>query len=190
MLKIAVIVGSLRKDSINRQLAKGLETLAAGKMTFDFVSIGDLPLFNQDFENPLPAPVTVLKNAVQAADGVLFVTPEYNRGIPGPLKNAIDWGSRPYGQSCWPEKPAAICGASPGPIGASIAQNQLRTMIAGHMNMPTLGQPEMYIAWKDGMVDANGHFTDEKTRAFMQGFVDKFHGWVALHSAAQKQKAA
>lgn len=190
MLNIAVIIGSLRKESFNRKLALALEKLAAGKMTFTYVEIGDLPLFNQDLESPLPAPAARIKKDIENADAVLFVTPEYNRSISGVLKNAIDWASRPYGQSSFAGKPAAICGASPGAAGTAVAQNHLRSITTGFLDMPTLGQPEVYLTWKDDMVDSSGNISDEKTKAFLQGFIDKFEKWTQTHSQAKKKQAA
>lgn len=188
MINIAVMIGSLRKDSFNRKLAQALETLAAGKIHFTYIEIGDLPLFNQDIESPLPAPVARIKKDIENADAVLFVTPEYNRSIPGVLKNAIDWASRPYGQSSFSGKPAAICGTSPGAIGAAVAQNHLRSITSGFLDMPTLGLPEMYLTWKDGMISADGKIADEKTRAFLQGFVDRLESWTGIHSGASARK--
>lgn len=181
MKKIAVVVGSLRRDSFNKRLAQALEGLAAGKMEFRFVEIGDLPLFNQDLESDVPASVIRLRNDIRAADGVLFVTPEYNRSIPGVLKNAIDWGSRPYGQSVWAGKPAAIGGTSQGGIATSVAQSHLKSMVGGYLAMPMLGQPELYVQWKDGMIAEDGTVTNEDTKKFLQGFVDKFADWVQSH---------
>jgi chromate reductase len=180
MHKVAVIVGSLRKDSYNLKFAKALEKLAAGKLAFDFLSIGDLPLFNQDMEADMPDVVTAFKKKIEAADGLLFVTPEYNRGLPGVLKNAIDWGSRPYGKNSWAGKPAAICGTSPGAIGTAVAQAQLRSM-TGFLDMTVMGQPEVYFSWKDGVIAADGTVTDDRTKGFLQGFVDKLAGWVERH---------
>ena len=188
MTKIAVVVGSLRKDSINLKFAHALEKLAGGKMQFSYVNIGGLPLFNQDLEGEMPAAVLAFKKEIESADGVLFVTPEYNRGVPGVLKNAIDWGTRPYGKNSWAGKPAAICGASPGAIGTALAQAQLRAM-SGFLDIPMMGQPEVYLTWKDGMFAADGSVTDERTKGFLQGFVDKFAGWVGVHGAAKKQAA-
>lgn len=188
--KIAVVIGSLRKDSYNKKLAHALEKLAKGKMEFVFVDIGGLPLFNQDLEANPPAAVTKLKNEIESADGVLFVTPEYNRSIPGVLKNAIDWVSRPYGKSSWAGKPAAICGTSPGAVGAAVAQNHLRSVISGFLDMPTMGQPEMYLTWKDELIDADFNVTNDSTKAFLQGFVDKFSVWTDTYMAAKKKIAA
>lgn len=188
--KIAVVVGSLRKDSYNKKLAHALAKLVKGKMEFVFVDIGGLPLFNQDLEASPPASVTKFKNEIESADGVLFVTPEYNRSIPGVLKNAIDWGSRPYGKSSWAGKPAAICGASPGAVGAAVAQNHLRSITGGFLDMPTMGQPELYLTWKDELIDADFNVTNDSTKAFLQGFVDKFSLWTDAYMAAKKKIAA
>ncbi len=194
MLRIAVIVGSLRQDSYNKKLARALEKLAQeqerGKMEFVFAEIGTLPLFNQDLEANVPPAVTKLKADIEAADGVLFVTPEYNRSIPGVLKNAIDWASRPYGKNSWAGKPAAICGASPGAVGASLAQNHLRSITAGFLDMPTMGQPEMYIQFKDDMFDADHNITNDGTKKFFEAFLSKFANWVETHAAAKKKMAA
>lgn len=189
MFTVAVVVGSLRKESCNLKLARALEKLAAGKMKFNYVAIGDLPLFNQDLEPNPPAAVTTLKKEIESADAVLFVTPEYNRSIPGVLKNAIDWASRPYGNSSWNGKPAAIAGASPGAIGTGIAQAHLRSITSGFLNMPTLGQPELYFTFKDDLVDAEDNISNEGTVKFLQSYVDSFHNWIATHAAA-KSKAA
>lgn len=194
MPKIAVVVGSLRKDSCNKKLGRALEKLARDKwdseMEFVFVDIGALPLFNQDLEANVPASVTKLKNDIESADGVLFITPEYNRSIPGVLKNAIDWASRPYGQNSWAGKPAAICGASPGGIGTAVAQNHLRAITGGFLAMPTMGQPEIYIAYKDENFDADDNIVNEGTKKFLEGFLESFASWIALHAGAAKKKAA
>ena len=189
MITIAVVVGSLRRDSMNLKLAKALEKLAMGKLLFKYIQIDDLPLYNQDLEASLPAPVVRLKEDLESADGVLFVTPEYNRSIPGVLKNAIDWASRPYGKSSWAGKPAAIAGASPGAIGTAVAQSHLRGITGGFLGMPTLGQPELYLNYKDGMFGDDHGVTDENTRKFLQSFIDKFISWVATHPV-EKSKAA
>lgn len=189
MTKIAVVVGSLRKESFNLKLARALEKLAAGKLEFSFVQIGDLPLFNQDLESNVPAPVTMLKKEIESADGVLFVSPEYNRSIPGVLKNAIDWASRPYGKSSWAGKPAAICGTSPGAVGTAVAQSHLRSICAGFLDMKLMGQPEVYFSFKDGIIDSAGNVADESTKAFLQGFVDKLAAWVDANAQVQKRAA-
>lgn len=189
MFTVAVVVGSLRKDSYNLKLARALEKLAAGKMKFKYLSIGDLPLFNQDLEANVPASVTTLKKDIESADAVLFVTPEYNRSIPGVLKNAIDWASRPYGQNSWAGKPAAIAGTSPGAVGTGIAQNHLRSITSGFLDMPTMGQPEMYLAFKDDLIDAQGNINNEGTQKFLQTYIDTFGRWISTHAEA-KSKAA
>jgi chromate reductase len=177
MSKIAVIVGSLRRESINRKLAEGLAKLAQPKAQFVFSKIDDLPLFNQDMEPSPPAAVTRLKGEIQAADGVLIVTPEYNRSLPGVLKNAIDWASRPYGKNSFNGKPTAAIGTAMGNIGTAAAQQHLRSILA-YLNVALMGQPEGYIVFKHDMLDAAGTFTDESTRKFMQGYVDAFAAWV------------
>jgi chromate reductase, NAD(P)H dehydrogenase (quinone) len=177
MSKIAVIVGSIRRESINRQLAEGLAKLAQPKAQFVFSRIDDLPLFSQDLEPSPPAAVARLKGEIEAADGVLIVTPEYNRSIPGVLKNAIDWASRPYGKNSFNLKPTAALGASGGAVGTAAAQQHLRSILA-YLNVALMGQPEGYILFKKDMLDAAGNFTDEGTRKFMQGYVDAFAAWV------------
>jgi chromate reductase len=179
-LKIAVLVGSLRKGSHNQALAHALEKLAAGKARFDYVQIGDLPLYNQDFDADYPAQGVRLKQQIRQADAVLFVTPEYNRSVPGVLKNAIDLGSRPYGDSAFAGKPAAVIGASIGVIGTALAQQHLRNILA-YLDMPVLGQPEAFLHFKEGLIDAQGTITNAGTQTFLQGFVDRFLAWIDTH---------
>lgn len=179
--RIAVFVGSLRRESINRRLARALENLAQGRARFEFVRIDDLPLYNQDSDAAYPPQGTRLKQQVRAADAVLFVTPEYNRSIPGVLKNAIDTGSRPYGDSAFAGKPAAVIGASIGVIGTAAAQQHLRNVLA-YLDMQVLGQPEAFLHFKDGLIDEDGTVSNDGTRAFLQGFVDRFLALVALHA--------
>ena len=175
---IAVVVGSLRKDSFNRRFAEALVKLAPADFQFNFIRIDDLPLYDQD-DDDKPAPqVARLREEIKAADGVLFVTPEYNRSFPGVLKNAIDHASRPWGKSVWKGKPAAVAGVSVSPIGAAMAQQHLRNVLAV-LHMPTLNQPEMYIQWKDGLVQDGAIGPDSKD--FVQGFVDAFVAWVKTH---------
>ncbi|MGV8960312.1 MAG: NADPH-dependent FMN reductase [Stenotrophomonas sp.] len=178
--RIVVLVGSLRKQSINLQLARALEKLAAGKAIFEYARIDDLPLYNQDHDGDYPQQGTRLKQQVRAADAVLFVTPEYNRSVPGVLKNAIDTASRPYGDSAFAGKPAAVIGASSGAIGTALAQQHLRNILA-YLDMRVLGQPEAFIHFKQGLVDADGSITSEGTRTFLQGYVDAFIGWIGRH---------
>ena len=177
MVAIAVIVGSLRKDSINKKLAHALEKLGGDLFTFTRVDIGDLPLFNQDNEDPLPESVQRMKDAVAKADAVLFVTPEYNRSIPGVLKNALDWGSRPYGQNVWAGKPAAMAGSSPGAVGTAVAQSQLRSVL-GFLGMALSVQPELYFHDKPGLLADDGSITNESTQKFLRGYLEAFAGWI------------
>ena len=170
--KIAVLVGSLRKDSFNRKLAHGLAKLAPTDFTLELLEIGDLPLYNQDDDASQPAPAKRLKAQISAAQGVIFVTPEYNRSIPGVLKNAIDHASRPYGQSAFAGKPAGIIGVSVGVIGTAAAQQHLRAIL-GYLDMPTLGQPEAYIQMKDGLFEPDGSI-GAASRKFLQGWMDRY----------------
>ena len=175
--QIAVLVGSIRRDSINRQLANSLKKLAPQEFSFHDLRIDDLPLYNQDDDGHPAAPVTRLKREISETEGVIFVTPEYNRSVPGVLKNAIDHASRPYGQSAWAGKPAGVLGASIGAAGTSMAQQHLRNMLA-YLDMPTLGQPEVFIHVKDGFFDRNGDITSADTRRFLQGWMDRYAAWV------------
>src|SRR5262245_24105964 len=183
MTKIAVIVGSIRRDSINRKLAEGLGKLAAPKAQYTISRIDDLPLFSQDLEPSPPAAVTRLKREIEAADGVLIVTPEYNRSIPGVLKNAIDWASRPYGKNSFDSKPTAALGTSQGAVGTAAAQQHLRSILA-YLNVVLMGQPEGYIVFKPGLVDDAGNIPDESARKFLQSYVDAF---AALVERARKK---
>ena len=180
-INIAVIVGSLRKNSFNRQLATALARLAPQDVTFTQLRIDDLPLYNQDDDGQQAASVQRLKGEVKAAHGLLFVTAEYNRSIPGVLKNAIDHASRPYGQSVWAGKPAGVIGASVGAVGTALSQQHLRNVLA-YLDMPTLGQPEAFIHAKDGLFDADGN-VGAASREFLQGWVNKYVAWVKQHSA-------
>jgi chromate reductase len=177
MTKITIIVGSLRRESINKKLAEALTKLAKPGTQFTFARIDDVPLFNQDLEANVPAPVTRLKKEIEDADALLVVTPEYNRGIPGPLKNAIDWASRPYGKSSFFGKPAAIIGASGGAVGTAAAQQQLRALMV-NQDTALMGLPEAYIQFTPGLVDDAGNITKDDTRKFLQGFMDKFAAWI------------
>lgn len=178
-VQIAVIVGSLRKDSFNRKLATAIERLAPADFQFTHLRIDDLPLYNQDDDGQQAASVLRLKGELKAAQGLLFVTPEYNRSIPGVLKNALDHASRPYGQSAWAGKPAGVIGASVGAIGTALAQQHLRNVLA-YLDVPTLGQPEGFIHAKEGLFDADGN-VGEGSKKFLQGWVDAYVGWVKKH---------
>jgi chromate reductase len=178
--QIAVVVGSLRRDSFNRKLATAVAKLAPPEFSFKQVQIGDLPLYNQDYDENQATPVKRLKNEIKSAQGVLFVTPEYNRSISGVLKNAIDHASRPYGQSAWAGKPAGVLGASPGATGTSMAQQHLRNILAT-LDMPTLGQPEAFIQAKDGLFDEAGNI-GAGSKQFLQNWMNLYVAWVKKHA--------
>ena len=175
--RIAVVVGSLRKESFNRKLASALKRMMPPDFELQQIRIDDLPLYNQDTEKTPGEAVERLRREVKAANAVMFVTPEYNRSIPGVLKNAIDHGSRPYGQSAWAGKPAGVIGISVGAIGTAAAQQHLRPMLA-YLDMPTLGQPEAFIQNKEGLFDASGGIGIESTRNFLEGWVAKYVAFV------------
>lgn len=178
--QIAVVVGSLRKDSFNRKLANAVVKLAPPEFSFKQVEIGDLPLYNQDDDANQAASVKRLKSEIAAAQGVLFVTAEYNRSLPGVLKNAIDHASRPYGQSAWAGKPAGVLGASVGAIGTAVAQQHLRTVLA-YLDMPTLGQPEAFIHAKDGLFDEAGDI-GAASKDFLQKWMNLYAAWVKQYA--------
>lgn len=178
---IAVIVGSLRKESFNRKLAHAIVKLAPSEFSFKEVQIDDLPLYNQDDDANQAVSVKRLKAEIAAAQGLLFVTPEYNRSIPGVLKNAIDHASRPYGQSAWAGKPAGVLGASPGVIGTALAQQHLRNVLA-YLDAPTLGQPEAFIHVRDGLFDEAGDI-GEGSKKFLQNWMNHYVAWVKKHTA-------
>ena len=175
--RIAVIVGSLRRESFNRKLAHALCAMGPESFEFRQLEIGDLPLYNQDDDAHQHANVLRLKDEVRQSQGLLFVTPEYNRSVPGVLKNALDHASRPYGQSAWTGKPAGIIGASIGQVGTAVAQGHLRTILA-YLDMPTLGQPEAFIQVKEGFFDEAGNIANAETRKFLHGWMDKYATWV------------
>jgi chromate reductase len=185
MSQIAVLVGSLRKDSINRKLAQAVTRLAPSDLSFTWPRIDDLPLYNQDDDGNPHANVTRLKREIAAAQGVIFVTPEYNRSIPGVLKNAIDHASRPYGQSAWAGKPAGVIGASIGAPGASMAQQHLRNVLA-YLDVPALTQPEVFVQVTDGMFDERGDIARADTKQFLQGWMDRYVKWIALFARAAR----
>lgn len=176
MTKIAVFVGSLQEKSLNKMLAKNLEAAAPKGVEFDYVDISTLPLFNQDLEADFPTSAKAMKDIVEAADGVLFATPEYNRSIPGVLKNAIDWASRPWGSNSFAGKPAGIVGASIGPIGTAVAQADLRHILV-YLNVKLLGQPEVYFATASSSFDENGNVIEEK-KAELEAYMKVFTDWV------------
>lgn len=179
--QIAVVVGSLRRDSWNRKLANAIVQLGSPGFSFQDVKISDLPLYNQDDDASPAETVKRLKAQISAAHGVLFVTPEYNRSMPGVLKNAIDHASRPYGQSAWAGKPAGVLGASIGAPGASLAQQHLRNVLA-YLDMPTLGQPEAFIHVTDGLFDDGGNIVRESSKKFLHGYLERYAAWVKRHA--------
>jgi chromate reductase, NAD(P)H dehydrogenase (quinone) len=185
MSQIAVLVGSLRKDSINRKLAQAVTRLAPSDLSFTWPRIDDLPLYNQDDDANPHANVIRLKREIAAAQGVIFVTPEYNRSIPGVLKNAIDHASRPYGQSAWAGKPAGVIGASIGAPGASMAQQHLRNVLA-YLDVPALAQPEVFVQVADGMFDERGDVTRADTKQFLQSWMDRYVKWIALFARSAR----
>ena len=180
-IKIAVVIGSLRKDSFNRKLALAIANLAPEDFTFEHVRIDDLPLYNQDDDANQAPSVKRLKADIAGSQGLLFVTAEYNRSMPGVLKNAIDHASRPYGQSVWAGKPAGVIGASIGSIGTALSQQHLRNVLA-YLDVPTMAQPEVFIQVKDGLFDDAGHI-GEGSRAFLQTWMDRYVDWVERHNA-------
>jgi chromate reductase len=175
--QIGYVVGSLRKESHNRKLANALIRLAPPDFNFKELHIADLPLYNQDDDRNQAPEVQRFKTELRAVDAVMFVTPEYNRSIPGVLKNALDHASRPYGQNAWAGKPAGVVGASPGAISTAVAQLHLRTILA-YLDMPTLGQPEAYIHVQDGFFDDAGNIANPDSRKFLHGWMDKYVAWV------------
>src|SRR5208337_344646 len=180
--KIAVFVGSLRKESFNRRMAKVLKTLAPESLMLEIIEIGGLPLYDQDYDDggkPPPAWIT-FRERVKSFDGFLFVTPEYNRSVPGVLKNALDVGSRPYGQSVWGGKPGAVMSVSPGAIGGFGANHHLRQSMV-FLNVPTMQQPEAYIGNAANIFDEVGNLTNEGTKGFFRTFMEAYAAWVEKH---------
>lgn len=174
---VAVFVGSLRKDSFNRKIANALAQLAPPTLKLSNVEIGDLPHYNQDLDGDPPSKWVELRQRLNAADAVLFCTPEYNRSVPGVLKNALDVGSRPYGQSAWDGKPAAIISASPGAIGGFGANHHLRQSLV-FLNVPAMQQPEAYLGSIDKAFDVAGNLVADRTRDFLQNFIAQFAAWI------------
>ena len=179
--KIAVVIGSLRKDSFNRKMADAIEKLAPAEFTFQKVRIDDLPLYNQDDDMHQAESVKRMKDEIKDSQGLLFITPEYNRSIPGVLKNAIDHASRPSGQNAWGGKPAGILGVSTGVIGTAMAQQHLRNVLSA-LNVRTLAQPDAFIQAKDGLFDETGGIGPE-SKPFLQKWMDRYVAWVKKHVA-------
>lgn len=177
--QIAVVVGSLRRESLNRRLATAITKLAPPEFSFRQLEIGDLPLYNQDHDANQAEAVRRLKNEIASSDGLLFVTPEYNRSMPGVLKNALDHASRPYGQNAWAGKPAGVLGVSVGAVGTAVAQQHLRNVLA-YLDVPMLGQPEAFIQAKEELFDASGNIGGS-SKKFLQGWMDRYVAWVKTH---------
>lgn len=184
MKTILVLVGSIRRDSINLRFAKALEKLGADRFRFVYADLGALPHYNEDLWGDTPTAVSTFKRQIEEADGVLFVTPEYFRAPPGILINALAWGGRPYGKSSWVGKPAGIVGTSPGGIGSAVAQSHLRAILPG-LELALLGQPEVYFQTKPGLIDDDYEVTSDQSRAFLMGWIDRFAAHVSRFGASQ-----
>lgn len=181
-IKVGYIVGSIRKDSLNRKLAQALAKLAPSDFSFEEIGIANLPLYSQELDGAFPESIKQFKSHIQSMDAILFASPEYNRSISGVLKNAIDIASRPYGESVWGGKPAGVIGASVGAQGTSMSQQHLRNVLA-HLDMPTLNQPEVFVHVKEGLFDDQGNFGEAHVK-FYQKWMDHFVVWVKKHRAA------
>jgi chromate reductase len=175
--KVGYFVGSLATASINRRLAKALVHLAPPALTLTEIPFKDLPLYSYDYDPDYPAVATAFKDAIAAVDAVMFVTPEYNRSIPGGLKNAIDWASRPYGTNAFTRKPSAVIGTSPGKIGTAVAQQHLRSILA-FCNSPLMNAVEAYIQFDPGLITEDGEVTDDTTAEFLRNYMTEFHGFI------------
>jgi chromate reductase, NAD(P)H dehydrogenase (quinone) len=180
---VAVIVGSLRRGSFNRMMAHNLAELAPAALKLEIVEIRDLALYDQDLDESPPAPWVAFRDRIRRADAALFVTPEYNRSLPGVLKNAVDVGSRPYGKSAWKGKPTAVISVSPGAIGGFAANHALRQSFV-FLDMPCMPQPEAYIGGAAALFDEAGRIKVDGTRTFVQHFIEAFAAWVEVHQAA------
>jgi chromate reductase len=176
--KVGYFIGSLAKGSINRKLAKALTRLAPHELEMSEISFKDLPLYSYDYDADYPPVAKAFKEAVASVNAVLFVTPEYNRSIPGGLKNAIDWASRPYGTNSFSRKPSAVIGTSPGAIGTAVAQQNLRSVL-GFCNSPQMNAPEAYIQFTPGLITDDGEVTNDETAEFLRNFMAEFHAFIA-----------
>ena len=174
---VGYFVGSLARGSLNRKLAIALVRLAPQELTMREIPIRDLPLYSYDYDADFPPPGRALKDAIASVDAVLFVTPEYNRSIPGSLKNAIDWASRPYGKNSFARKPSAVIGTSPGAIGTAVAQQHLRSLLS-FCNSPQMNSPEAYIQLKPGLIDADGNVTNEATEKFLRTYMSELQSFI------------
>lgn len=175
---VGYLIGSLATGSINRKLAKALVKLAPAQLTLTEIPFKDLPLYSYDYDADFPPAGRAFKDAIKAVDAVLFVTPEYNRSIPGGLKNAIDWASRPYGTNSFTHKPSAVIGTSPGAIGTAVAQQSLRSVL-GFCNSPQMNAPEAYIQFTPGLITADGEVTVESTEKFLRTYMQEFHDFIS-----------
>ncbi len=174
---VGYFVGSLARASINRKLARALTRLAPPELEMREIPIGELPLYSYDYDADYPPPARALKEAIAAVDAVLFVTPEYNRSIPGALKNAIDWGSRPWGQNSFARKPSAMIGTSPGMIGTAVGQQHLKSILS-FCNSPQMNAIEAYIQFTPGLITDDGEVTVESTAEFLRTYMTEFHGFI------------
>jgi chromate reductase len=186
--KLGIVVGSNRRESINRRLAQALAKLGGDAFEAKFIQIDDLPMYNQDNEQPAPAPVPRFKADLSGSDALLFVTPEHSRSMPAVLKNAIDWGSRPYGKNSWAGKPAAVIGTSGGAIGTAVAQQHLRAIL-GDIGVLVMGG-EAYITFKPELVDGNDNITDESTRTFLKNLLEQLAALTAKLTTRLAPRAA
>lgn len=175
--RVGYFIGSIAKASINRTLSKALIRLAPPGLEFVEIPIKDLPLYSYDYDEDYPPEGKALKEAIARVDAVLFVTPEYNRSIPGGLKNAIDWASRPWGQNSFARKPSAVIGASPGSIGTAVAQQSLRSVLS-YLNSPQMNAPEAYITFKPGLITEDGEVTNASTEEFLRNYMQEFHAFI------------
>ena len=175
--KVGYLIGSIAKESINRKLARALVRLAPPQLHMQEIAFRDLPIYSYDYDADFPPAARAFKKALADVDAVLFVTPEYNRSIPGGLKNAIDWASRPYGKNSFARKPAAVIGTSPGAIGTAIAQQQLKSVLS-FCNAPQMNSPEAYIQFKPGLITDDGQVTDELTEDFIRGYMADFLAFI------------
>jgi chromate reductase, NAD(P)H dehydrogenase (quinone) len=175
--RVGYFVGSLAKASINRKLSRALVRLAPAGLEMVEIRFGELPLYSYDYDKEFPAVAGAFKESIAAVDAVLFVTPEYNRSIPGALKNAIDWASRPYGQNSFARKPSAVIGTSPGKIGTAVAQQHLRSIL-GYCNSPQMNSPEAYIQFTPDLITDDGEVTNDSTREFLRTYMTELHGFI------------
>ncbi|HTT46802.1 MAG TPA: NADPH-dependent FMN reductase [Pseudolabrys sp.] len=187
--KLGIVVGSNRRDSINRKLAQALVALGSDAFAARFIRIDDLPMYNQDNEQPAPKSVARLKAEIAGSDALLFVTPEHSRSIPAVLKNAIDWAARPYGKNSWAGKPAAVTGTTGGAISTAVAQTHLRAVLNSGAGMHVMGG-EAYIQFKPELIDAEGNVTDDKLRKFLKGFIDNFAAYAGKFASTHAAAAA